>query len=101
MKLHPQKFIIIIFWYSILAIATTSAIAIEIQEVKSKSGIIAWLVEDHSNPIITISFSFRGGAATDPKGKEGLANLTSSLMDEGAGDLNSSAFPLSKHLNYK
>ena len=86
------KFLMPILLYLTLTAATTSAIAIEIKEIKSKSGIIAWLVEDHSNPIITISFSFRGGAATDPKGKEGLASLTSRLMDEGAGDLNSNAF---------
>ncbi len=92
MKLRLPKFIILTLLYLTLTTATTSALAIEIKEIKSKSGIIAWLVEDHSNPIITISFSFRGGAATDPTGKEGLANLTSILMDEGAGDLNSSAF---------
>lgn len=66
--------------------------AIEIQEVKSKSGITAWLVEDHANPIITLNIAFRGGAALDPDGKEGLANLAASTMDEGAGDLDSQAF---------
>ncbi|WP_339853806.1 pitrilysin family protein [uncultured Nisaea sp.] len=66
--------------------------AIEIQRVVSPGGIEAWLVEDHKNPIITLSASFSGGAAADPEGKEGLAVLTSSLLDEGAGSYDSDAF---------
>jgi zinc protease len=63
-----------------------------IQEVKSKKGITAWLVEDHSIPLVAIRFVFDGGTAQDPAGKEGLANLMSGLFDEGAGDLDSDAF---------
>lgn len=66
--------------------------AIEIKQVKSPAGINAWLVEDHTNPIVTLSFAWRGGAALDPSGKEGLANLVASSLDEGAGDLDSQAF---------
>jgi zinc protease len=40
-----------------------------------------------------MDFAFRGaGTAQDPDGKEGLANLMSSLLDEGAGDIESAAF---------
>jgi len=63
-----------------------------IQEVKSGKGITAWLVEDHTVPIVAIRFVFDGGTAQDPAGKEGLANLMSGLFDEGAGDLDSDAF---------
>ncbi|MEQ8332363.1 pitrilysin family protein [Nisaea sp.] len=66
--------------------------AIEIQRVVSPGGIEAWLVEDHKNPIITLSANFEGGAAADPDGKEGLATLTSSVLDEGAGPYDSDAF---------
>jgi zinc protease len=65
--------------------------AVEIQRV-SGGGVEAWLVEDHRNPIITARIAFRGGAATDPPGKEGLADMVSALLDEGAGDLDSAAF---------
>ena len=68
------------------------AAAIEIQDVQSRSGIRAWLVEDHANPIITLNFAFRGGAALDPVGKGGLANLAAATLDEGAGELDSQAF---------
>lgn len=63
-----------------------------IERVVSPGGIEAWLVEDHSNPLIALSLAFRGGAVLDPEGKSGLAFLASGLMDEGAGDLDSQAF---------
>ena len=70
----------------------TQANALTIQKVTSPSGIEAWLVEDHKNPIIATDFSFTAGAATDPTGKEGLATMVASLLDEGAGDLDAQAF---------
>ncbi|MDK1376540.1 MULTISPECIES: pitrilysin family protein [unclassified Sinorhizobium] len=66
--------------------------AVAIQEVKTSSGIKAWLVEDYSIPIVTIRFAFRGGTTQDPSGKEGLVNLMTGLFDEGAGELDSEAF---------
>lgn len=72
--------------------AVTTAAATEIQRVRSPGGIEAWLVQDDSIPVISFSFSFRGGAALDPKGKEGLADMVSGLLDEGAGKLDSKAF---------
>lgn len=67
--------------------------AVDIQQVKSDSGVTAWLVEDYTVPIISIKFAFRGGGTTqDPAGKEGLVNLMTGLFDEGAGDLDSEAF---------
>lgn len=66
--------------------------AFDIQRVISPGGIEAWLVEDQSLPIISTRFLFPGGAATDPAGKEGLANMVSGLLDEGAGELDSQAF---------
>jgi zinc protease len=68
------------------------ASAVTIAEVKSPGGITAWLVEDHSVPIVSASIIFRGGAALDPDDKAGLANLTTELLDEGAGDLDTTAF---------
>ena len=67
---------------------------LDIQVVNDKTNnITAWLVEDHSIPVIAMSFSFRGaGAKNDPSDKQGLARLTSNTMDEGAGDLKSQEF---------
>jgi len=77
---------------ALILTAALPARAIEVQRVISAGGIEAWLVEDHSNPIIFLDLAFRGGAALDPAGKEGLANLVSGLIDEGAGELDSQAF---------
>ena len=41
--------------------------AVKVEKVVSSGGIEAWLVRDHSIPITGIEFSFRGGAAADPK----------------------------------
>ena len=69
-----------------------AARAIEIERVVSPGGIEAWLVRDSSVPIVSLSFSFKGGAALDPAGREGLADMVSGLLDEGAGALDSQAF---------
>src|SRR6185312_13970047 len=66
--------------------------AVTIEEVKSQQGITAWLVEDHSIPVVSMSAAFRGGASLDPADKRGLANMTVDLLDEGAGDLDSTAY---------
>lgn len=68
------------------------ALAIDIQQVQSASGISAWLVQDHSNPLICVAVGFDGGSSDDPAGKEGLAELASGLLDEGAGDIDSAGF---------
>jgi zinc protease len=75
----------------VLAVAPAGA-ANKVQEVVSPGGITAWLVEDHSLPVVTLDVSFRGGASLDPAEKAGLANFTADLLDEGAGELDSQAF---------
>ena len=66
--------------------------AMRIKEVTSPGGIKGWLVEDATVPLFTMNFAFRGAAALDPIGKEGLTELVSSLLDEGAGALDAQAF---------
>jgi zinc protease len=68
------------------------AFAITVQEVKSPGGLTAYLAEDHTTPIVAITFGFRGGSALDPANKLGLSGMVTSLLDEGAGDLDSFAF---------
>ena len=66
--------------------------AVTIEQVKSAQGVTAWLVEDHSIPIVSMTAAFRGGSALDPAGKRGLANMAVDLLDEGAGTLDSTAY---------
>lgn len=76
----------------LLAFLALPARAIEIKRVVSPAGITAWLVEDHTNPLLAMNFSFRSGSSTDPADRVGVANFLSGMLDEGAGDLDSAAF---------
>ena len=68
------------------------AAAMSIERVTGASGVEAWLVEDHSMPIVTLGFAFPGGAALDPAGKEGTASMAAALFDEGAGTYDSTEY---------
>src|SRR5690348_16489718 len=70
----------------------SSAGGMTIERVTSPGGLEAWLVEDHTLPVVAIRFAFPGGAALDPSGKGGLAAMTLSLLDEGAGPYDTAAF---------
>jgi zinc protease len=72
--------------------ATPSQAAAKIQHLVSPGGIEAWFVQDATVPLIAMEYAFGGGAAQDPAGKPGVSNMVASLMDEGAGDLDSKTF---------
>ncbi len=71
---------------------STTAGAVTVKEVKSPGGLTAYLSEDHTVPIVAVSFLFHGGSALDPVDKTGLSSLATSTIDEGAGPLDSFAF---------
>jgi zinc protease len=66
--------------------------AAKIERVVSPGGISAWLVEEHTVPLISMEFAFRGGAAQDESDKAGTATMLAGLLDEGAGDLDGQAY---------
>jgi len=71
---------------------TPDASAAKIERVVTPGGIEAWLVRDETLPMLSMEFGFKGGAAQDPADKPGVAHLTASLLDEGAGELDAAAF---------
>ncbi|CCQ72292.1 pitrilysin family protein [Magnetospira sp. QH-2] len=75
-----------------VGLAFPAAAVPKVQTVTAANGVTAWLIEDHTHPILHVSFGFKGGAALEPEGKEGLAYMVSTLLDEGAGNLDSQAF---------
>jgi zinc protease len=90
---RPSRFACMIAMCVALPVLVSgNAQAVDIQRVISPGGIEAWLVHDATVPIISVNFAFKGGAALDPKGKEGLADMVSGLLDEGAGELDSRAY---------
>jgi len=66
--------------------------AATVQKVKTPGGNEVWLVEDYAVPLVAFQFAFKAGAAQDPDGKAGVANMLSGLLDEGAGPYDSEAF---------
>lgn len=77
--------------FAAFVVAVTPCAAFEVQRVRA-NGLEAWLVEDHSQPIVAVHLAFRGGAALDPEDKVGLAAMMMALLDEGAGELDEEAF---------
>ncbi len=76
-----------------ICVQNAKANILDIQEITTQSGIKAWLVEDHSVPVIALSFSFLGAGSTqDSEDKQGLTRLASNTMDEGAGQMDATAF---------
>jgi zinc protease len=76
----------------VLAAAPLPAHATTIERIVSPGGIPAWLVREPSVPLIAVDFAFRGGANQDPVDKPGVATMMASLLDEGAGDIESTQF---------
>ena len=92
-SVDAKRFVLLALVTGLMLIATWSgARAQEIEKIVTPSGITAWLVEDHTVPIIAMDFSFSGGATQDDDGKEGGVIMLSSLLDEGAEDMSSQAF---------
>ncbi|HAT87896.1 MAG TPA: peptidase M16 [Rhizobiales bacterium] len=82
----------LLFLLAMIVASLSPARATEIQEVVSPSGIKAWLVEEHSVPIVTMDFSFLGGVVNEKADKLGTATMLTALFDEGAGDMKAEAF---------
>jgi zinc protease len=61
-------------------------------QVVESDGISAWLTEDHSVPVVSLAWSWQGGAGLEPAGEEGATALMASLLTEGAGDLRAREF---------
>jgi len=67
--------------------------ATQVQEVVSPSGIKAWLVEEHSLPLLAIRVVFTdSGTANEPANKGGVSNAVAAMLMEGAGDMDSRLF---------
>ncbi len=49
------------------------------------NGVTVWLIERHALPIVSLVVTIPNGAASDPRGKGGLAKITAQMLDEGAG----------------
>ena len=56
-----------------------------VQEIDAKD-FSAYLLEEHSNPIVSLSFLFKNsGRAHEPLGKQGLVSILTDVLKKGAG----------------
>jgi len=78
--------------FGMLAALATPACALDVQTLPASRGEQVWYVSDHTLPMIAMTAAIPAGSSYDPQGKDGLANFAASLLDEGAGRLNSDAF---------
>ena len=65
---------------------------------KLPNGLTVVLVSQNEQPAVSVRLIVRAGAAQDPKGKLGLAMLTATLLDQGAG--NRSAEQIADDIDY-
>ncbi|HTT97116.1 MAG TPA: pitrilysin family protein [Rhizomicrobium sp.] len=77
---------------ALIALIPASASAFGAKQINVAKGEDVWFAEDHTLPMVAMFVAFPAGSAYDPNGKEGLASFAASLMDEGAGRLDSKAF---------
>src|SRR5439155_17423551 len=53
------------------------------REISLPSAMTLLLVENHEQPTLSLSLSFRAGSAYDPTGKEGVAEFVAELLTKG------------------
>ena len=49
------------------------------------NGLRVWIAEQHELPVVQMSLLVRAGTDADPRGRYGVASLTSAMLTEGAG----------------
>ncbi len=91
---HILKQLSLILLLVLILIPSLALAQVNIKEFYTKkSKVKFWLNEDKFLPIVAINIIFKNsGTAYDPKDKLGLAILTTSLLDEGSGDLSDIEF---------
>lgn len=60
--------------------------------LKTASNIEIWWVKETRLPLIALEWSVIGGSSTEQPQKAGVTSFMASLLDEGAGDLDATAF---------
>jgi len=76
---------------SIVALTTlvsAQTLAAPVQSWTTAQGTRVYFIETHALPIVDVQISFLAGSAFDPPALPGLASMTASLLDQGAGARN-------------
>lgn len=71
----------------LLPIIPAAPAAVDIQHWETSNGARVYFVETHQLPMVQYAVGFDAAGARDPADKHGLASLTNTLMDSGAGGM--------------
>lgn len=75
------------------SVLKSKTFAAEVQEISTPQGISAYLLEDNTNPIISLSFIFKNaGSAYQSPSELGLSTVLCSVLLDGAGKYSSQKF---------
>jgi len=66
--------------------------ALEIKRSTLSNGAVLLVSEQHLLPMVTLAIAFDAGSRRDPKGKEGLAELTANSLTQGTKELSATEF---------
>ncbi len=75
-----------------LSFFASRADALEMKRMTLSNGAVLMVSEQHLLPMVTVAIAFDAGSRRDPKGKEGLAELTADSLTQGTKDLTETEF---------
>ncbi len=75
-----------------LSFFASHADALEMKRTTLSNGAVLIVSEQHLLPMVTVAIAFDAGSRRDPKGKEGLAELTANSLTQGTKDLTETEF---------
>lgn len=92
MRRRSNKWMLPVLAILLLALPV-QAQEVDVQTVPLGEKAEVWFVESREVPVISVKMAFRdAGSTSDPKGKEGRAQMLAALLNEGAGDMDALAF---------
>ena len=72
--------------------AATPSHALDIKKMTLSNGATLLVSDEHQLPMVTVMIEFDAGTRRDPKGKEGLAELTARCLSQGTKELTAPEF---------
>jgi zinc protease len=75
-----------------MVLAATPSHALDIKKMTLSNGATVLVSEQHQLPMVTWMIEFDAGTRRDPKGKEGLAELTARSLSQGTKELTAPEF---------
>jgi zinc protease len=74
--------------------ASAKTIRVNYKDVKLKNGLRVLLVEDHSAPVVSVSFTFDVGSRNERQGRTGFAHLFEHMMFAGSENVGKNEYSL-------